>query len=491
MRRPGPRPEMAIRGRSQRAGRHRRPATPGDPGLGPRRGGPRGARRFRLLLPLLGLLVAAGAGWWLGDRAERPAPGGRLLPPAQGRDGAARAVVPPVAEGLPAPEAPGGAVDPGKDRQVAEAMRRARASTVTVIYETRTMRRVASGVILNDQGDILAIGIDPPADPNRPSIVVRDSKGARHPANWLGTDPETGLTLLHIDAPKLTPIRLAAGDPTLGEQIFLIGHPYGLEHSVNRGHVAGLKRQLSIRDQLVGGLIQIQAPLHPGDSGALLADLDGGWLGLVRGTLAAPDTNVGFAIPARDALWVADHLRRNGRVDRAYLGLRLVPDPEEDRQVAAADDSPDDRPSDRAGTIVAGVIAGTPAERLGLRPGDRIIRVDDRPVRVAGDLTDRLDRVDAGAELTLEYMRGATRLQGRVQAASRPNLAATPRDIPFLIAAPTPAPAPVDPSAAMSRPVPTLSPAGEVALRERLMQLERRVVALEQVARERRREPSP
>ena len=120
----------------------------------------------------------------------------------------------------------------------------------------------------------------------------------------------------------------------LGIPVLVIGNPFGLAHSVSRGYVAGLGRRLELGPRQLGGLIQVDASLHPGDSGALLADLQGGWLGVIRSGLAAPaesdrkgressTTTSGFAIPARDALWVADQLRTRRRVDRAYLGVTM------------------------------------------------------------------------------------------------------------------------------------------------------------------------
>src|SRR5262249_54882707 len=136
-------------------------------------------------------------------------------------------------------------------------------------------------------------------------------------------------------------------------------------------HVAGLDRVLELGPRQLGGLIQVQAPLYPGDSGAAVVDVHGDWLGLIRGGLAIPgaaapppaatdpapagkaisspaagrrratepaadrgddaaedpsaepDTDFGFAIPTRYALWIAEQLRIHRRVDRAYLGVQL------------------------------------------------------------------------------------------------------------------------------------------------------------------------
>ncbi len=396
-----------------------------------------------------------------------------------------------------------GLVDLEKDRRVGEAIRRARSATVALEYEAGgpgLPRRVASGVVINDQGDVLSIRIDPPAVRDRPLIVASDDAGHRHPVKWLAADPETGLTLLRVEADDIKPTRQAAGDPSLGAEIFLIGNPYGLGHSVTRGHVASLGRRLTIGTQVLAGLIQIQASLHPGDSGALLADLDGGWLGLVRGGLAAPGSNVGrdndlgFAIPARDALWVADRLRASGKVDRAYLGIKFAPGVEGDGLFA-----PPAAPvaDDQAGAKINEVIPGSPADRSGLRPGDRVVRVDDRPVTVCNDLTDRLNRTAAGADVTLELVRGKLRDRVTVRSTSRPPTPALPPTASATETDPSPSftwsnGAPLTKPSAGAAPRPDETASGIIrALRDRLERLEKRVDELERGRGERKAASNP
>jgi len=354
------------------------------------------SRRRAIALAILALLPVAGALSVLAARLW-PSVGPAL----------AQAPAPP-----PADEA---------DRRLSEAIDRARASTVALEYgagDSAGKRRMATGVVVSDRGDVLTVRVDPPTGRDRETILARDAAGHRHPARWMAADPETGLTLLRVEADDIRPIRPAARAALVGAAIFVIGNPYGLAHSVGRGHIAGLGRHVEIGPRPLGGLIQVQAPLHPGDSGALLADLDGGWLGLIRGGLASPgaraerDEDFGFAIPAVDALWVADQLRLHRKVDRAHLGLRLAVDAVE--------------PAAGAGVEVTGVIAGSPADRAGLRKGDRIARLDDRPIRSADDLSDRLDRTCALSEVALEYVRDGAHHRLPIRTASRPPEPPTP-----------------------------------------------------------------
>jgi S1-C subfamily serine protease len=380
------------------------------------------------------------------------------------------------------------------ERQIDSALALARESVVALEYTaghaSAGRRRIASGVVINTSGEILSVRIDPPrgAPPTgsgaaskkgqAPSaIVARDYRGRRHVARWVAADPHTGLTLLCVSPRAVRPIRPADDGPKLGSQVFVVGNPFGMGHSVHRGHVAGLDRVLELGARQLGGLIQIQAPLYPGDSGAPVVDVRGEWLGLIRGGLAVPgagrpssstdpgsstptpaaaehrgdatdagdgepDTDFGFAIPTRDALWIAEQLRAHGRVDRAYLGVRLetmpvvegpmaAPEPASSASTAAppgswrgaagaaspvvVDPLPEATPpvpaeSDTVpvagdGARIREVVDGTPAARAGLRPGDRIVSVDGQPIRSRNDLIDRLDRIPARTDIILGVVR--------------------------------------------------------------------------------------
>ncbi len=344
---------------------------------------------------------------------------------------AAPASAPPPAQG-------GGGADTldSLERRVSEVIGRVRESAVALEYTAADApsgaRRVASGVVISQDGDVLSVRIDTPSASS--PVVARVASGRRLPAQWVAADPETGVTLLKIAPNAARPAILSTRGARLGIPVLVIGNPFGLAHSVSRGHVSGLGRRLELGPRQLGGLIQVDASLHPGDSGALLADLQGGWLGVIRSGLASPpaegdrkgrdrdrdrdrdrelDHDLGFALPARDALWVADQLRARRRVDRAYLGVTM--------DLSAPPPSP---PGEPDGAVLGRVLADTPGERAGLKSGDRVVALDGHPVRSPYDLTDRLDRTPADAEVTLDLLRGTgpARLPVRLtfRAARRP-----------------------------------------------------------------------
>jgi serine protease Do len=290
--------------------------------------------------------------------------------------------------------------------QVTGAIARVRESAVALEYTAADApsgaRRRASGVVICDNGEILSVRIDAP--PAASPIMAMVASGRRLPARWMAADPETGLTLLQVDPGFTRPATPSPRGARPGIPVLVIGNPFGLAQSVGRGFVAGLNRRLELGTRQLGGLIQVGAALHPGDSGALVADLHGGWLGVIRSGLALPsdddrhgreyDHDLGFAIPANDALWVAQQLRTRKRVDRAYLGVMM------DLAAPAPADGSE-------GAVLGRVLADTPAERAGLKSGDRVVALDGQSVRSPYDLTDRLDRTPADAEVTLDLVRSA------------------------------------------------------------------------------------
>ncbi|MBI3464223.1 MAG: trypsin-like peptidase domain-containing protein, partial [Planctomycetes bacterium] len=138
---------------------------------------------------------------------------------------------------------------------------------------------ILSAVAIDDDGDLLTVGLGAPGDRR---LCVWDCDGKRHDAQWVGADEESGLTLLKVKPGTVTAMPVADSKPEVGSMVIVVGNPLGLSHSVSFGNISGLDRTVNFSGSTGRRLIQFTAPIHPGDSGGLLADSQGRMVGIIR-----------------------------------------------------------------------------------------------------------------------------------------------------------------------------------------------------------------
>jgi serine protease Do len=270
---------------------------------------------------------------------------------------------------------------------------------------------VLSAVAIDEDGHVLTVGLRQPAGRK---LCVRDCEGKRHEATWIGTDERTGLALLKVPVGVGRAPQIAESAPEVGSGVFVVGNPFGLNHSVSFGNISGLDRSVSLSDGVAGGLIQFTAPVYPGDSGGLLADRRGHMLGIVRTSLGEPATEdqadrrtsgIGLAIPAVEARRVAQQLRDGARVERGYLGV-------------TGEDA------DSGGVRITSVADGSPARAAGIQVGDVIVAIDESTIKGFDDLASRMERLRPGTDLTLRLQRDGKELEVPVTLGQRTATAA-------------------------------------------------------------------
>jgi serine protease Do len=199
------------------------------------------------------------------------------------------------------------------------------------------------------------------------------------PAKIVGTDSESDIALLKIEAGRPLPV-VPLGDSdrlALAEWVLVIGNPFGLDHSVTLGIVSHLGRSDISPVGRPGSydFVQTDAPINPGNSGGPMLNLRGDVVGIAT-AVNATGQGIGFAIPINMAKGIVMQLREHGRVVRSWLGV----------SVRDAPPPPDARPDPNRGVVVTEVTSGGPAASAGLKIGDVITGFEGHAVRTPARL---------------------------------------------------------------------------------------------------------
>jgi len=241
-------------------------------------------------------------------------------------------------------------------------------------------------------------------------IDVTLSDGRRVPARTIGDDPPTDLAVIRIDllgndAPNLQPVQLGDSQQLRpGQMAIAIGNPYGFQSTVTAGVISALGRSLrSYSGRLIEDVIQTDAALNPGNSGGPLVNSQGQVIGVNTATIL-PAQGICFAIGINTAKFVAARLLRDGRIRRSYIGISAQTVPIH-RRVVRFYNLPKE-----TGVVVLGVEPHSPARAAGVREGDVIVALDDKPIAGVDDLHRLLTDVQVGARCALTVIRHTERL---------------------------------------------------------------------------------
>jgi len=351
-------------------------------------------RESRTVLCLVLLAIGFGAGaWW---SAVLPAP-----------SGASRSGQRPVG--------PGQITD--GERATVDLFHRA--SPAVVFITSLSVRRNAfrlnlmqiprgsgSGFIWDEQGHVVTnFHVIQGGDAARVTLADQSTWDA----TLVGAAPEKDLAVLKIEAPvdRLQPIPIGrASDLLVGQQVYAIGNPFGLDHTLTTGVISALGREIdSVARTPIRDVIQTDAAINPGNSGGPLLDSSGRLIG-VNTAIYSPSgayAGIGFAIPVDTVQWVVPDLIQHGRVMRPSLGVQVA-----NSQVASQ--------LRIVGALILNVTPGSGAERAGLRPtmrdergrlilGDVITAIDGEPVHNSGDLLLLLEQREPGDRVRLTILR--------------------------------------------------------------------------------------
>ncbi|MFL6796309.1 MAG: S1C family serine protease [Xanthobacteraceae bacterium] len=238
------------------------------------------------------------------------------------------------------------------------------------------------------------------------AVAVRLSSGQVVRATITGTAPNYDLAVLQLESTHGLPAPIAVGssaDLKVGQWVFAIGNPFGLDQSLTTGIISALKRRLPTNNgREIGDVIQTDAAINPGNSGGPLLDSAGRVVGVNTAIISPSGTSagIGFAIPIDTVNRVIPDLIAKGYVPTPGIGI-----------ITASEEA-----TTRAGVegvVIVRTVPGSAAERAGLRGvdpttrrlGDIVVGVNGKPVRRLPDLTQEIERVGVGNKVTLAIKR--------------------------------------------------------------------------------------
>ncbi len=284
----------------------------------------------------------------------------------------------------------------------------------------RTSEGEGSGSIIDKSGHVLTNFhvVD-----RARQIQVTLFDGTSYSARLVGTDPPSDIAIVKIDAPAelLIPVTFGSSAGLLvGQNVFAIGNPFGLDRTLTTGVISSLNRTLPRRTRggVMKSIIQIDAAINPGSSGGPLLDSRGRMIGMntAIASRTGESAGVGFAIPVNSVLRVVPQLIKAGRVVRPDIGIARV------YQTAG-------------GLLIAQLVPGGPAEKAGLqgpkverhqkrqgpfvyeyqtidrKAADLVVGVDGQTVKTADEFLDAIESKDPGDQVTLGVVRGGRTIQ--------------------------------------------------------------------------------
>ncbi len=246
-----------------------------------------------------------------------------------------------------------------------------------------------SGSIIDTKGNILT---NHHVVANAQKLEVTLADGSKWPAKLVGSDPDSDLAVIKIDAPKEKLKVIPMGDSKnlkIGQKVLAIGNPFGLQRTLTTGIISSLGRTIrSESGMLMEDIIQTDAAINPGNSGGPLLNSEGEIIG-INSAIISPSggsVGIGFAIPVQTAKKVVPELIAKGYVTYPWIGATiqtLIPEVAKDLKLKI-----------ERGAMIAEVVKGGPADKAGLKGGSQRVQVGNVIVVVGGDIVVKADQSD-------------------------------------------------------------------------------------------------
>ena len=270
---------------------------------------------------------------------------------------------------------------------------------------------LGSGVIVSDKGLILTNDhVVASAD----EIEVALADGRKLSAKVVGTDPDTDLAVLQVDAKDLPAITFAASNKlNVGDIVLAIGNPFGVGQTVTQGIVSALGRN-HLGINTYENFIQTDASINPGNSGGALIDAEGNLVGVNSAIYSrnGGSMGIGFAIPASLARQVMEQIAVSGSVTRGWIGIEaqdITPELAESFKLNKAQ-----------GSLIAGVLHNSPADLAGVKAGDVLLAINGKEVADSSSMLNLIAVLKPNEKAVLKIARSEKEINVNVTVGKRP-----------------------------------------------------------------------
>ncbi len=270
---------------------------------------------------------------------------------------------------------------------------------------------LGSGVIVSQDGLILTNNhVIATAD----AIEIALADGRKLSATIVGADPESDLALLQVEANNLPSITFASSDQLdVGDVVLAIGNPFGVGQTITQGIVSALGRN-HLGINTYENFIQTDASINPGNSGGALIDTAGNLVGINSAIYSrnGGSMGIGFAIPISIAKQVMEQIAREGTVTRGWVGVEaqnMTPELAESFGLTSA-----------GGALIAGVLRDSPADRAGLKAGDVLIAINDKPIINSASMLNLIAVLEPNKNATLKIVRAQQKMDVKILIGKRP-----------------------------------------------------------------------
>lgn len=270
---------------------------------------------------------------------------------------------------------------------------------------------LGSGVIVSEQGLILTNHhVVATAD----AIEIAIADGRKLPAEIVGSDPESDLALLKIEAENLPSITFASPETLdVGDIVLAIGNPFGVGQTITQGIVSALGRN-HLGINTYENFIQTDASINPGNSGGALINTAGDLVGINSAIYSrnGGSMGIGFAIPANIARQVMEQIAKEGSVTRGWVGVEaqnLTPELAESFSLPTP-----------SGALIADVLPNSPAANAGLKAGDILLAINGKPVVNSAAMLNLIAVLEPQKNATLKIVRASEEMKINILIGKRP-----------------------------------------------------------------------